>query len=54
MNPIAEKMEVNDCDTSLEVLLKDFPDLNKDDPLVSKNCKMIEQGNWSFFNSCLT
>lgn len=31
-------------DTSLKDLLNDFADLNKDDLLVSKNCKKIQEG----------
>lgn len=37
-------METDKSNTSLKTLLKDFVDLNKDDPLISKKCKEIEEG----------
>lgn len=41
-------METDNSNTSLETMLKDFADLNKDDPLVLKNCKKIEEGKMRF------
>lgn len=37
-------MEIDNCDTSLEVLIKEFSGLNKEDPIVVKNCVKIEAG----------